>query len=92
MELVLKVNSRRDKIMVYQDGIGLLHVIQYITHKQYENIQSMMAHFEAFLEFSSTYQEPKQSNTDYNDLFKSRFNTVISHGGQMGYNLKLYDK
>ena len=52
----------------------------------------MMAHFEAFLEFSSTNQEPKQSNTDYNDLFKSRFNTVTSHGGQMGYNLKLYDK
>ena len=92
LESVLKVNSIWDKTMSDQDGIGLLHMIQYITHKQYENMQSMIAYVKAFLEFSTTYQEPNQFITDYYDMFKSRRDTVTVHGGQPGYHLKLYAK
>ena len=38
------------------DGIGLIHVISEITHKQDEDMQRKMAYVEAFLEFSTTYQ------------------------------------
>ena len=78
--------------MAYQDGIGLLHVIWGITHKQDEKMQSNMAYLKAFLEFATTYQDPNQSNTDYYALFNSRQDTVTAHGGQPIYHLKLYDK
>ena len=91
LELSLKENSIWDKIMAYQDGIGLLHVIWDITHKQDENMQSTMAYVEAFLEFSTTCQEPKQSNTHYYTIFRSIQDTVTAHGGNLGYHLKLYD-
>ena len=54
MESVLKVNSRWDKIMEDQYGIGLLHVIWDITHKQDEKMKSTMAYVKVFLEFSTT--------------------------------------
>ena len=49
-----------------------------------------MAYVEAFLEFSTTYQEPNQSNTDYYALFKSRQDTAMAHDRQPRYHLKLY--
>ena len=51
-----------------------------------------MAYVKAFLEFSMTYQDPKQSNTDYYALLKSRQDMVTAHAGQPRYHLKLYDK
>ena len=39
-----------------------------------------------------TYQEPKHSKTHYYDLFKSRQDTVMVHGGHPGYHIKLYEK
>ena len=91
LESVLKLNSRWDKIMADQDWIGLFHVIWDITHKQDENIQSTMAYVEAFLEFTTTYQEPKQLNTVYYALFKSIQDTVMANDGHPGYHLKLYE-
>ena len=44
MESVLKVNSRCDRIISDQDGIGLLHVIQDINHKQDEKMQRTEAY------------------------------------------------
>ena len=70
----------------------MIHVIQDINNKQDENIQSTMTYAEEFLEFAATYQDLKQSNIDYWALFKSRRDTVTAHGGQPGYNLKMYDK
>ena len=54
-------------------------------------MQSTMAYIKEFLEFATTYQEPKHSNTDYYALLKSIRNTVTAHGGHPGYHLKLYD-
>ena len=51
-----------------------------------------MAYGKAFLEFATTYQDPKQSNTYYYNMFKSRQYTVTVHGKQTGYHLKLHDK
>ena len=56
LELVLKANIRF--IM------GMLHVIWDIIHKYDNKMHRMMAYDTAFLEFSTTYQDPKQSNTD----------------------------
>ena len=58
--------------MVDQYGTGFLLMIQDITHQQDENMQRTMDYVEEFLEFSTTYQELKQSNTDSNALIKSR--------------------
>ena len=92
MDLVLKIKSRWDTVMVGQDGIGLLLVICKITHKQDGKIQSTVAYIKAFLEFATTYQEPKQSKIDYYAMLKSRRDVVMAHFGQLGYHLKLYDK
>ena len=78
--------------MAHQDVIELIHVIWDITHKEDNNMQSTMVYVEAFLEFSTTYQEPNQFITDYYDMFKSRRDTVTVHGGQPGYHLKRYAK
>ena len=51
-----------------------------------------MAYVEAFLEFSMTYQEPKNMNTDYYALFKSRQDTSKAQGRQPDYHLKMYVK
>ena len=53
-------------------GIGLILVIQDSTHNQDEKIQSMMTYVKEFIEFATMYQDPKHSNTDYYDLFKSK--------------------
>ena len=58
--------------MVDQYGTGFLLMIQDITHQQDENMQRTMDYVEEFLEFSTTYQELKQSNTYSNALIKSR--------------------
>ena len=92
MESVLKENSRCDKIMVDQDGLGLIHVIWYITHKQDKMMHSTMTYVEALLEFATTYQDPNYSNTDSYALLKSIRDTVTAHGRQPGYHLKLYDE
>ena len=78
--------------MADQDITWLLHVIWYITHKQDEKMQSTMAYIKEFLEFATTYQEPKQPNTEYYALFKSRRDTVTAYGRHPGYHLKLYVK
>ena len=65
LELVLKANSRWEKISCDQNGIGLLLVIRDITHKQDENMQSTMSYVEAFLELSTTFQSTKQTNKSY---------------------------
>ena len=72
LELLLKANSIWDKILVDQSGIRMLHVIWDVTHKQDENMQITIAYINTFPEFSTTYEEPKQSNTDYYALFKLR--------------------
>ena len=88
----MKVNSRWDKIIADQDEIGLLLVTHDIPCKQDENMQRTMEYVEEFIAFATTYQEPKQSNTDYYALFKSRQDMVMAHGGHTGYHLKLYEK
>ena len=91
MESVLKASSIWDTVMADQYAIGLILMIQDITHKKYEKMQSTMAYVKAFLELFTTYQDPKQSKIDYYALFKSRRYTVTAHGSQPGYRLKLYD-
>ena len=87
---ILKSNSRWENILCDQNRIGFLLVIRDITHKQDEKMQIMMLYVEAFLEFSATFQSAKQTNTSYYDLFKSRQDTVKSHGSQPGYHELLY--
>ena len=84
LKLVMKENSRWENISCDQNGIDLFLVLQDITHKQYEKMQSKMSYVEAFLEFSTTFQSAKQTNTSYYELFKSRRDTVKSHGGAAG--------
>ena len=55
-------------------------------------MQIAMSYVDAFLEFSSTFQSAKQTNTSYYELFKSRRDTVKAHGGQTGYYERLYKK
>ena len=61
-------------------------------HKQDKKIQSTMSYVEASLELLTTFQYAKQTNTSYYELFKSRLETVKSHGRQSGYNERLYLK
>ena len=88
LESVLKVYSGWDTVMADQDVIVLILVIQDITHNQDEKMQSTMAYAEALFEFATTYHEPKQSNTDYYALLKSRRYMVTAHDRQPGYNPK----
>ena len=55
LESVLKANSRWKNIVCDQNGIGLVLVIQDITHKQDDKMQSMMSYVEVFLEFSTAF-------------------------------------
>ena len=71
LKSVLTSNSRWDKILADQYGFVLIHVIWDITQKQDEKMQSTMEYVKVFLQFSMTYHEPKQSNTDSYALLKS---------------------
>ena len=53
-------------------------------------MQSTMLYVEALLKFSMLFQSAKQTNTSYYELFKSRQDTLKSHGGQPGYHEQLY--
>ena len=55
-------------------------------------MQSAMSYVKAFLEFSTSFQYMKQTNTSYYELFKSRQDMVKAHGGQTGYHEYLYKK
>ena len=68
-------------VMEDQDRILIILVMRYITHKQDNKMHSNMAYVQTFLEFSTTYQDPKQSNTDYYTLLKPRRYRATEHGG-----------
>ena len=55
-------------------------------------MQITIVYVEAFFELDTTYQEPKQSSTEYYALFKSIRYMVTTHGRHQCYHLKMYDK
>ena len=89
---LLKSQIKWDKVLGEMDGVGILLMLQDITHKHDSLVQSTLSYVKTFLEWTLTFQGKQESNTNYYMLFLSRVKTIRLHGGKPGFHNGVYQK